>query len=222
MGRWAFAPVFKLERDLHVASGTRAEPRSFAASDKAPDKGQVPKRHRGEDEPGSTRNKSPASRKRERTNNLHGPTPAFGEPSAAPPLRRSARALPSHTEERRGEYFGDQAMQYREVVHWQLRSLNRPASSLGPSPDAAKPHERPNEYSRTNRDAQAGARPEAQWQCNGNGIDNSPPLSPLVAHESMCLLACTATVRADITPAGMWPSHKQDLSPAPAADWGCV
>ncbi|KAK0764481.1 hypothetical protein N5P37_003883 [Trichoderma harzianum] len=113
-------------------------------------------------------------------------------------------------------------MQYREVVHWQLRSLNRPASSLGPSPDAAKPHERPNEYSRTNRDAQAGARPEAQWQCNGNGIDNSPPLSPLVAHESMCLLACTATVRADITPAGMWPSHKQDLSPAPAADWGCV
>lgn len=37
------------------------------------------KRHRGEDEPGSTRNKSPASRKRERTNNLRGPTPAFGE-----------------------------------------------------------------------------------------------------------------------------------------------
>lgn len=50
---------------------------------------QVPKRHRGEDEPGSTRNKCPASRKRERTNNLHGPTSAFGEPSAAPPLRRS-------------------------------------------------------------------------------------------------------------------------------------
>lgn len=42
--------------------------------------------------------------------------------------------------------------------------INQPASSLGPSPDAAKPHERPNEHSRTNRDAEAGARPGTQWQ----------------------------------------------------------
>lgn len=54
---------------------------------------------------------------------------------------------------------------------------------------------------------------ELNGNANGNGIDNSPPLPGMRTSPCACLHLhryCTA----DITPAGMWPSHKQDLSPA--------
>lgn len=52
---------------------------------------------------------------------------------------------------------------------------------------------------------------ELNGSCNGNGIDNSPSLPLMRTSPCACLHRdCTA----DITPAGMWPSHKQDLSPA--------
>ncbi|KAL6697861.1 hypothetical protein J3F84DRAFT_254989 [Trichoderma pleuroticola] len=107
-------------------------------------------------------------------------------------------------------------MQYREVVHshWQSRSIGVPLAhpQTQRNPTSARMN--------MEEDRLVTLKPQLDLELNGNG--NSPsPLCPLVlTSPCACLLAPLlyehGTVH--ITPAGMWPSRKQDLSPA--ADWG--
>ncbi|EHK20323.1 uncharacterized protein TRIVIDRAFT_202950 [Trichoderma virens Gv29-8] len=247
--KWdAEAPVFKLDQDLHVANGTRAEPRSFAASD-APTRSrakprsgidplpnelsleETPPRGKGQlgldrqgqaRHPEKSKSPSPKAGEWERMGRLLGDisaAPPYIAHSGFPAIGKRARAPPSHTEKRRRRerereiaapraeknhfynVLGDQAMQYREVAHWQLTSI----SNLLPIPRRGETSRTQNEYWRTGHDAEANAQAQLAM-----------PIPSALVRTRAC--ACTAPLQ--VIPGRMWASCKQDLSPA--ADWGCL